>query len=473
MRIFLSTILVTVFSFGISLADIDFDRFFLEKTMRVDYFHTGIQGKEVISLDQVREEPIWAGSRVNLIDTLNLGKYFFKVFDAKTNQMIYSRGFSSIYGEWETTDEAAKGIWRTFSESVRFPYPKGTVQLAIAVRDEGGYFKNIFSTVIDPNSHYVNREPPTSDMSVISVQKMGEPAKKVDLLILGDGYTRDEMGQFRKDVERFTKALFDTSPFKERKKDFNVWAIEVASQDSGPDQPHLGIFRNTALGCSYNTFDSPRYMLTYENKAFREIAANAPYDQLFFIVNSNQYGGGGIFNLYSTTFTRAEKEVQSWWPDYVFVHEFGHSFGGLGDEYYSSSVAYTDFYSSKVEPWESNVTALHDPDNVKWKDLIEEGTPLPTPWDKAEYDELDAERRALETDDPDYGRKLTEITVRREELFQKQKYFGKVGAFEGSGYVSEGMYRPSLDCRMFTKSLAEFCPVCRQAIERMIDFYTE
>ena len=222
MKSFFVTLFFIVFAFGTGLADVDFDRFFVDNAMRVDYYHTGIKGQEIISLDQVREEPIWAGSRVNLIDTLNLGKYFFRVFDVKTNRMIYSRGFCSIYGEWETTDEAAKGIWRTFSESVRFPYPKGTVQLEIAVRDEGGYFEHIFSTVIDPNSHYVNREPPTSDVRVISVQKMGEPAKKVDLLILGDGYTRDEMDRFRKDVEHFTKVFFDTSPFKERKKDFEA-----------------------------------------------------------------------------------------------------------------------------------------------------------------------------------------------------------------------------------------------------------
>ena len=454
-------------------ADIDFDRFFEEKTMRVDYYHTGIKGQEIISLDQVREEPIWAGSRINLIDTLNLGKYLFRIFDTKTNQMIYSRGFSSIYGEWETTDEAAKGVWRTFSESVRFPYPKGLVQLTIDTRDHQGYFKRIFSTVIDPNSHYVNREPPASGYTPISVQKKGDPAKKVDLLILGDGYTGDEMDQFRKDVERFTEDLFNTSPFRERKKDFNVWAIEVASQESGPDQPHKGIFRKTKLGCSFNIFDIPRYMLTFENKVIREIAANAPYDQLYLIVNSDQYGGGGIFNLYSTTYTRAEKEAESWWPDYVFVHEFGHAFGGLGDEYYASSVAYTDFYSPGVEPWEPNVTALQDPDNLKWKDLVENGTPLPTPWNKEEYDRLNAERRSLDKEDPDYERKLTEITRKLGEFLKEQEYYGKVGAFEGSGYVSEGMYRPSVDCRMFTKSLVEFCPVCRQAIERMIDFYTE
>ena len=472
-KLFILVTVIVILGPGLVRAEIDFDRFFEDKTMRVDYYHTGIKTQEIISLDQIREEPIWAGSKVNLIDTLNLGKYLFKVFDAKTNQMIYSRGFSSIYGEWETTDEAAKRIWRTFSESVRFPYPRGPVQLAIAVRDEGGYFKDIFSTVIDPGSHYVNREPPASDVQVISVQKKGKPEKKVDLLILGDGYTGDEMDKFRADVDRFVKDLFDVSPFKERRNDFNVWAIEVVSQDSGPDQPHLGIFRKTALGCSYNTFGSPRYMLTFENKAFREIAANAPYDQLYFIVNSNQYGGGGIFNLYSTTYTHAEKEAESWWPDYVFVHEFGHSFGGLGDEYYSSSIAYTDFYSPGVEPWEPNVTAAKDLEHLKWNDLVDKDLPVPTPWDKEEYDKLDAERRSLKKDDPDYEKKLTDITQRLSDFLKHHEHAGKVGLFEGSGYVSEGLYRPSIDCRMFTKSLVGFCPVCRRAIERMIDFYTE
>lgn len=468
------SVLLLIFLAIAAAAETDpgFDRFFEEKTMRVDYYHTGTKDQEMISLDQVREEPIWAGSRVNLIDTLNLGKYLFKVFDAKTNLMIYSRGFSSIYGEWETTDEAARGVWRTFSESVRFPYPKGPVQVAIAVRDDRGYFKDIFSTIIDPGSHYVNREPPASDISVVSLQKKGEPAKKVDLLILGDGYNRDEMDRFRRDVERFTEDLFDVSPFKEHRNDFNVWAIEVASQESGSDQPHKSIFRKTALGCSYNIFDIPRYVLTYENKAIREIAANAPYDQLYILVNTDQYGGGGIFNLYSTCYTQAEKEAQSWWPDYVFVHEFGHTFAGLADEYYASNVAYTDFYPAGTEPWEPNVTSLLDPDDLKWKDLVEDGTPLPTPWDKEEYDKLNRERRSLDKEDPDYEKKLTEITQKLRDFLKDQEYYDKVGAFEGSGYVSEGMYRPSVDCRMFTKSLVGFCPVCRQAIERMIDFYT-
>ncbi len=471
-RSFVLSIACLLLGVAFAQADPDFSRFFEPKTMRVDYYHTGTKGQEIISIDQIREEPVWAGSAVNLIDTLNLGLYLFKVFDAKTNQMIYSRGFSSIYGEWVTTDEA-KEIWRTFSESVRFPFPKGPVQLAIAVRDDRYYFKDIFSTVIDPASVDVNREPPAAGYSVVPVQKMGEPARKVDLLILSDGYTRDEMKMFRSDVERFTKDLFAASPFKERQKDFNVWAIEVPSQDSGPDQPHLGKFRKTTLGCSFNIFGSERYMLTYENKVMREIAANAPYDHLYIIVNSDQYGGGGIFNLYSTTYNHALKEVESWWPDYVFVHEFGHSFGGLADEYYSSSVAYTDLGPIGIEPYDPNVTALLDPENLKWKDLVEATTPLPTPWNKEQYDQLDADRRALKKDDPEYAQKLKDITQKMSNFLIEQQYSAKVGAFEGAGYMSKGLYRPCIDCRMFTKSLVGFCPVCRQAIERMIDFYTK
>jgi len=449
-----------------------FDRFFVSKTMRVDYFHTGTKTSEIFSLDQVYEEPIWAGSKVNLIDTLNLGKYLVKVFDVQTNQLIYSRGFCSIFGEWQTTTEAAQGVYRTFHESVLFPFPKRSVQVVIAVRDNQMHFQNKFSTVIDPNSRFVNREKHDHGYKVYQVFNHGPCEKKVDLLILGDGYTAAEMEKFRRDVQHYVGVMFDTSPFKERKKDFNVWAMEVISPESGIDKPRKNVWKHTALGASYNSLDSQRYILTLDNRTLRDIASGAPYDFLYILINSNQYGGGGIFNLYSTCFTGTDKPGMEWQADYVFVHEFGHSFGGLADEYYTSAVAYTEFYPRGVEPWEPNITALLDKENLKWKDFLEPGTPLPTPWDKAIFDSLEAVRAKLDRNAPDYYEKRQAIFNQQKELLHKQKYWGKVGAFEGAGYCSEGLYRPYLDCRMFSLSLVGFDPVCRAAIERMIDFYT-
>jgi len=451
---------------------IPFDRFFVDKTMRVDYYHTGTKTEEIYSLDQVYEEPFWAGSKVNLIDTLNVGKYLLKVFDLKTNQLIYSRGYSSIFGEWQTTDEAAQGIYRTFHETVRFPFPRRPVQVVIAARDRENRFQDKWSTTIDPYSRFVNRERRDRGFKLDEIFINGPPEKKVDLLILGDGYTAAEMEKFRKDVRRLVKALFETSPFKERKKDFNVRALEVISLESGIDEPRKNIWRQTALGASFNSLDTPRYILTLDNRTLRDIASAAPYDFLYILINTRRYGGGGIFQLYSTSMTGAPKPELEWQVEYVLVHEFGHSFAGLADEYYTSAVAYSEFYPLGVEPWEPNITALLNPETLKWKEFIEAGTPLPTPWDKATYDSLETARRKLDRNAPDYYEKRNAIFAQEKELLKKQKYWGKVGAFEGAGYSSKGLYRPFLDCRMFSLSLVGFDPVCRAAIERMIDFYS-
>ena len=459
---------------------IRFDKYFLDKTMRMDFYHTGIKDQEIISLDVVYEEPaslvhdkkLWGGSKVNLIDTLNFGKYMVKVFDLKTNQLIYSRGFSSLFGEWQTTDEAANGIYRTFHESVLFPYPKNKVQVIISARDKKNVFQNVFSTVIDPESRFVNRERHVENVEVNEVMNNGDPAKKVDILILGDGYTRKDMKQLRDEVKHFTDLLFNEQPFKDRKKDFNVWAIEVPSLDSGIDEPRKNIWKKTAFGCSFNSFDSPRYVLSRDNKSIRNAAAAVPYDQIYLLFNSDRYGGGGIYNLYSTCYSHDTKEHSAWWPDYVFVHEFGHAFGGLGDEYYSSSVAYNEFYPLNVDPWEPNVGIVID-GHIKWEHLMDDDTPIPTPWDKAKYDSLSLARYQIDRDDTNYEKIRDRIEREMKELLETQKYADKIGAFEGSGYSSEGLYRPYLDCKMFSKSLVPFCPVCRDNIEKVIDFYTE
>jgi hypothetical protein len=450
-----------------------FSRYFIDETMRVDYYHTGTKGQETIGLDKVYEEGSWPGSKVNLIDTLNLGEYLFKVADVGTNSIIYSRGYSSMFNEWQTTDEANSGVYRTFSETVRFPYPTHKVQLTISRRDKQMIFHEIFSTVIDPNSPTeVNHEKRLQQFKVVPLFTNGPSDQKVDLLVLGDGYTKDEMEKFRKDAKHFTDVLFDTSPFKERKKDFNVWTIEVESKDSGIDKPDKNIWKNTELGTMYNTFGTPRYVLTEENRRIRDIASAAPYDFIHILFNDDRYGGGGIFNLYATCYTKTDKPGMEWQMDYVYVHEFGHSFGGLGDEYYSSQVSYTDFYQKGVEPWEPNLTALVDKDNLKWKNLVEPATPIPTPWEKTEYDSLEQIRGKLDRLAPDYYEKREPLMLREREILKTTKYAGKVGAFEGAGYVSKGMYRPSVDCRMFSLSLVGFDPVCSAAIQRMIDFYS-
>ena len=450
-----------------------YNRYFTEKTMRVDYFHTGTKGEEKISLDQVLDDGPWPGSRTNLIDTLNMGEFVVRVYDYASGAMTFSKGFSSLFNEWQTTDEAGNGIYRTFSESVRLPYPRKAIQLTISRRDKRMCFHEMFSTFIDPASPVqVKKEKKVPAFAVVPLMENGSPSAKVDILILGDGYARSEMEKFRKDAKHFNDVMFNTEPFKSRNKDFNVWTIEVASGESGIDVPDKDVWKNNALGTMYNSFGSARYVLTQENKAVRDIASAAPYDFLCILVNDTRYGGGGIYNLYATTYTKEQTAGQEWQMDYVYVHEFGHSFAGLGDEYYSSSTAYNDFYPAGVEPWEPNVTALSDKKNVKWKGFVSSNVEIPTPWEKAPYDSLEAIRSKLDRLAPDYYEKREPLHRAEMSLLKNSMSAGKVGAFEGAGYAARGLFRPSVDCRMFSLSLSGFDPVCTAAIERMIDFYS-
>jgi hypothetical protein len=449
-----------------------FDRYFSDRTLRVDYYHTGTKGTETISLDKLYEEGPWAGSTVGLLDTLNLGEYIVRVYDRGTAELIFSRGYSSYFNEWQSTDESLAGIYRTIHETVRLPMPNGPVQLTISRRDKKMDFHEVFSAVINPNNPVeVNREKRSARFPVVPLVKSGASHEKVDILILGDGYRKEDMAKFRADAKHFNDVMFSTSPFKERKNDFNVWTVEVASQDSGIDKPDKSVWKNTALGMTYNTFGSARYVLTEENRALRDIAGTAPYDFLLILINDNRYGGGGIYNLYTTCFATSDAPGKEWQMDYVYVHEFGHSFGGLGDEYYSSQVSYNDFYQKGVEPWEPNLTALTDKKNLKWKSFVEAATPLPTPWEKSTYDSLGRERGKLDRLAPDYYAKREPLYQAEQRILKTTTYASKVGAFEGAGYVSEGIYRPSADCRMFSLSLTDFDPVCSAAIRRVIDFY--
>jgi hypothetical protein len=439
------------------------------RTMRVDYYHTGTATEEVFSLDAVKIEGEWPGRLDRLIDDTNLGKYFFEVHDQKTGRLLYSRGFASIYGEWEETDEA-KAMRRTFSESVRFPAPGAPVQLVLKKRDAQNAFREIWSVAIDPASQAVDRSAAPMGVNVWAVMKNGPPADKVDLLLLGDGYTKAEMDKWHADARRLTEILFAQPPFREHRSAFNVWAIDTPADESGVSIPSDGVWRKSPLGATYDAFGSERYVLTFDNKRLRDIAAAAPYEFIEIVVNDRKYGGGGIFNLYATV--AADNSS----TPYVFVHEFGHHFAGLADEYYTSDVAYNKD-EAHPEPWEPNATV--DPQAAKWKDLIEPGTPLPTPWAKDEFEsiekriqakrhEIRAQHRPESEMEALFASELAEIAP----LLARPPYGNKVGAFEGADYQAHGYYRPESDCMMFTRNTKRgFCAVCRRAIERIIDMY--
>jgi hypothetical protein len=414
------------------------------QTMRVDFYHTGNVREERFSLDRIVLELLpWPGNPARPVDDTNRGKYFFEVFDAASGQVIYSRGFSSIYGEWETTAEAQK-IDRTFSESLRFPAPSTPVRIVVKKRDARNVFREAWTVAVDPADKFVLRNTAATDAGpLIKLHESGDPAAKLDFLILGDGYTAAERSKFERDARKLVANLFATSPFKERQQDINIWGLVPPSAQSGISRPSQQIYRRSPIGSTYDTFDSERYVLTFDNKAFRDIAANAAYEVVEILVNSATYGGGGIYGLYSTV------AADSVWAPYIFVHEFGHHIAGPADEYYTSDVAYLPA-TDRVEPWEPNVTAMLNPASLKWKDLVTAGTALPTPWPKAEFE-----------------RYTNEIQGRRREIRAANR-----PAFEGANYESRGYYRPQADCIMFTRDNVPFCAVCRRAIEQILDLYT-
>ena len=441
------------------------------KTMRVDYYHTGSAKEEHFSLDRVVIEPLpWPGNPSKPIDGTNLGKYFFEVIDAASGRPLYSRGFSSIYGEWETTAEA-QSMNRTFSESLRFPAIAQPARMVVRKRDGRNVFRDVWTVSIDPADMFV--DPTGVDAGpLIALRQAGDPAQKLDVLILGDGYTAAERGKFERDARRLADALLATEPFTSRQADINLWALCPPAAQSGISRPSQRIHRRSPVGATYDAFGSERYILTFENKTFRDIAANAPYDVVQILVNADTYGGGGIFGQFSTV------AADNAWAEYVFVHEFGHHIAGLADEYYTSEVAYLPS-PDRVEPWEPNVTALLDPANLKWRDLVQPGTPVPTPWAKEEYERYAAEAltkrrqiRAENRPESDMDALFREQQAHDTALLARGPHAGGAGAFEGANYEARGYFRPQADCIMFTRDEVPFCLVCRRAIEAIVDMYS-
>jgi len=440
-------------------------------TMRLDYFHTGNATQELFSVDRVVIEPLpWPGNPARPIDTTNRGTYYFEVRDLRSQRVLYSRGFSSIYGEWVTTEEAKRAN-RTFHESLRFPAPDKPVQLVVKKRDAQNAFREIWSTNIDPHDKTIDTSKPPSPGRVLELERNGDSALKVDLLFLGDGYTAAEQDKCEKDVRRLAEGVFTYSPFKERRKDFNLWAICSPSPDSGVSHPSRGVYRNTLFGSQFDVFGTERYALSFDNRAIRQMASFAPYDVMGIVMNSKEYGNGGIFGLYATVSIDYPSAIR------VFIHEFGHHIADLGDEYYfNANVAYAPA-TIRVEPWEPNITALLDPRNLKWKDLVLPDTPIPTPWPKDCYEnslretpihmqQMRAEGRTY-AEIEEYRRQAREAA---EHCLAEGPYANKVGAFEGAMYENNGYYRPQQRCIMLSGET--YCAVCRHAIEEIIDLYS-
>lgn len=418
-------LLSLLLSFSLSLFA-DFDETFFRKTLRIDYVHTGNHEKDFYSLDEIKIEPYWGGSLVNLVDTFGYGFYFFKVFEKKNDSLIYSRGYSTLFREWQTTDEAQQTT-RSFSETVVCPLPKNDCRIVFYSRDSMGQFIERFVYDYRPDDYFISPER-KKEYPVFDAYVSGDPAECVDIIVLPEGYQSDELGKFINDCIAFSKTLFNFSPYDRYSDQFNIRGVLAPSLSSGSDIPADSVWSNTQVSTSFYTFDSERYCMTYDNKSVRDLAANAPYDQIYILVNSTKYGGGSIYNHYSVSVNSNRSAAK------IFIHEFGHGFAGLGDEYYDSDVAYNEFYPLDIEPWEPNLTTLVDFES-KWKHLVDKDTSIPTP--------------------------------------ATEEYLYKTSVFEGGGYVSKGVYRPADDCLMNTFRGDRFCQACQEAIERMILFYTE
>jgi len=399
---------------------------FQSKTLRVDYLHSGNYDEEEYKLIEFIEEPFWGGSHNVLIDPFNYGNYKVEMRHLSNNELLYSRGYSTLFREWQATDEA-KTLNKSFYESVCMPMPRDAVKIEFYSRNESLEWDKLFSLHYNPDkTETIDRKD--HKYRKLYIHKSGKPSEKLDIVIIPEGYTRKEQKKFKDDCKRFKSYILDASPYADRKEDINIVSVLAWSEESGTDIPGQEIYKNTVVNSNFYTFGSERYLTTYDYKSVKDVASNAPYDQIFILVNHEKYGGGGIYNFYCIATSDNEKS------DFLFQHEFGHAFAALGDEYYTSDVAVEDFYPLDKEPWEPNITTLVDFES-KWKTMVNDTIPVPTP--------------------------------------DKELYYNTVGVFEGGGYVAKGVYRPYHDCTMKSTLYDAFCPVCQKAIRDMIDIYSK
>ncbi len=465
-----------------------FDEHFLDKTMRIDFLHVGDAKEESVTIDRIFDQGIWAGSRATLIDPFDLGRYRVSLADAASGAVLFTKGFDSYFGEYRTSEPALKGEKRAYHESALVPYPRRAVRFVVEGRGRDNSWHQVFSREIDPADPAILREKTVPGVRVFPLLRGGDPHAKADIAFVAEGYTEAEEAKLKADLARFVEILFRQAPYRGRRDKFNISGVWRPSAESGCDEPGHGLYKQTALGATFDSLGSERYLLTEDNRSLRDIAAHVPYDILLVMVNHKRYGGGGIYNLYCTFTTDNQ------WHEYLFLHEFGHAFAGLGDEYYTSDVAYNEFYPAGIEPAEPNITALLDRAKLKWADLAAPGLAIPTPWEKEEFDRLDnayqkvrremnariaalKRARAPEAEiaraEEESERASRENGAQVDAFLRAGRFAGKVGAFEGAGYASRGLFRPAADCLMFTRGAKPFCPVCERAVLRTILYYAE
>lgn len=408
----------------------NFDDYFVNKTIRADYIFSGNSEAQAICLDELSSLPQWAGRRHHLSELPLAGNGEIEMKDKASGKIIYRTSFSSLFQEWICEAEAKK-VTRGFENTFLIPFPKNTATVTIRLKDV--YHKETASLTheIDPKDILIHQRGDEASITPHRyLLKSGSEENCIDIAILAEGYTKEETELFYKDAQTACEALFSHEPFKKLKSRFNVVAVFSESKDSGVSIPRQNEWKKTAVSSHFDTFYSDHYLTTRSVKAIHNWLAGIPYEHIIILANTDTYGGGGIYNSY--TLTTAHHPMFK--P--VVVHEFGHSFGGLADEY-AYDAAPSPQYPYSIEPWEQNITTLADFD-AKWKDMVEPGTPVPTP---------------VQTD--------------------KSLIYTKVGVYEGAGYTQKGIYRPTTECRMKINEAPVFCPVCQRALEKLIRFYTD
>lgn len=400
---------------------------FADKTLRVDYIFNGNASGQAICLDGVSALPTWAGRKHHLAELPLQGNGQIVMRNAASGKTIYTTSFSSLFQEWLETDEA-RNVTKGFENTFLLPYPLQPVEIEITLLDPRRNVRASMKHIVHPNDVLIEQKGNSHITPHKYLLHNDSPEKCIDVAILAEGYTLQEMQTFYEDADIACKSIFDHEPFKSMKKRFNVVAVASPSTDSGVSVPRLNEWKHTAFGSHFSTFYSDRYLTTSRVKAIHDALAGIPYEHIIILANTEEYGGGGIYNSY--TLTTAHHPMFR--P--VVVHEFGHSFGGLADEYFYDNDVMTDTYPLDIEPWEQNISTQVD-FAAKWKDMLSENTPVPTPAEVSE----------------NYP----------------------TGVYEGGGYSAKGIFRPAENCRMRTNEYPAFCPVCQRALRRIIEFYTE
>ena len=400
---------------------------FADKTLRVDYIFNGNASGQAICLDGLSALPNWAGRKHHLAELPLEGNGQIVMRNAASGKTIYTTSFSSLFQEWLETDEA-RNVTKGFENTFLLPYPLQPVEIEITLLDPRRNVRASMKHIVHPNDVLIEQKGNSHITPHKYLLHNDSPEKCIDVAILAEGYTLQEIQTFYEDADIACKSIFDHEPFKSMKKRFNVVAVASPSTDSGVSVPRLNEWKHTAFGSHFSTFYSDRYLTTSRVKAIHDALAGIPYEHIIILANTEEYGGGGIYNSY--TLTTAHHPMFR--P--VVVHEFGHSFGGLADEYFYDNDVMTDTYPLDIEPWEQNISTQVD-FAAKWKDMLSENTPVPTPAEVSE----------------NYP----------------------TGVYEGGGYSAKGIFRPAENCRMRTNEYPAFCPVCQRALRRIIEFYTE